>query len=210
MRLESRNEIAGASIAIRNDFLRKIEKYLIEDSRYQTKESQIFKGLEKSFKTETGVKKAEENKTTNLTIAEKYWIVEHAEKHKKRSSSKLARDFTARFGRKIHKTTISRVLKKKEKIRRIGATGTQLDTKQVKQLSSEILQFQSDLADKVREIYIKRHITWDMIVLAGKELQNQPKYAENERVRKIRFSSTFIVNFKRRHNFSVGLNMPRK
>ena len=44
----------------------------------------------------------EKKRNITLTIAEKSWIVDHAEKNKSLSGARLGFDFTAKFGRPIH------------------------------------------------------------------------------------------------------------
>ena len=134
-----------------------------------------------------------------MTIAEKYWIVTHAET--RRFVAQVVRDFASKFSRKISRSAIVKILRQKKAIRDIVGNGTDLDTSRVKFVTPEILQFQTDLAEEIRKIYIKEHVTYDMIAVTGKELQNQPNYVQNESVRRIRFSNTFITNFKKRHGF---------
>ena len=93
-------------------------------------------------------------------------------------------------------------MQQKKVIREIVATGT--DTSKVKQLLVKRLQFQFDLAEKIKEIHKKTHITHDMIASAGKELQNQPKYADNKSVREIKFGRDFLRDFRNRHGFMYG------
>ena len=143
-------------------------------------------------------------KQNHLTIAEKYWIVLHAENNKAMSASRLGSDFTAEFGRPIHRGTISRILKKKDEILDIVTNGRDLDTNKVKKCYTGVLQFQSDLAEKVTQISTTTNITYEIISLAGKDIQNQPKYAEDKSVQKIKFSNTFINNFLQRHGFRSG------
>ena len=54
-----------------------------------------------------------------LTIAEKRWIVEHAEKNPSLSGRRLAVDFTVKFDRLIYRGTINRILNQKKEIRQI-------------------------------------------------------------------------------------------
>ena len=61
----------------------------------------------------------EKKRKSILTIAEKSWIVDHAEKNKSLSGARLGFDFPAKFGRPIHKTTITRILKEKNEIRQM-------------------------------------------------------------------------------------------
>ena len=76
----------------------------------------------------------EKKRNITLTIAEKSWIVDHAEKNKSLSGARLGFDFTAKFGRPIHKTTITRILKQKKEIRQINATTVDLNTSKVRRL----------------------------------------------------------------------------
>ena len=68
------------------------------------------------------VRREKVQRKNSLTIAEKSWILDHAEKNKSLSGARLVFDFTAKFGRPIHKTTITRILKQKNEIRQINAT----------------------------------------------------------------------------------------
>ena len=52
-----------------------------------------------------------------LTIDQKYWILEHAQKYKDLSAQKIAVDFKAEFGRRPHYTTIQKILKQEKEIR---------------------------------------------------------------------------------------------
>ena len=90
----------------------------------------------------------EKKKKLALTIAEKSWILDHAEKNKSLSGARLVFDFTAKFGRPIHKTTITRILKQKNEIRQINATTIDLNTSKVHRISTSVFQFQSELAEK--------------------------------------------------------------
>ena len=54
---------------------------------------------------------------TYLTTAEKYWIVEHAEKNQDLSTTNLACDFAAKFGRNKSTDTIQQILNRKKEIR---------------------------------------------------------------------------------------------
>ena len=56
-----------------------------------------------------------QKRKSNLTIAEKSWIVEHVDKNKSLSGARQEFDFSAKFGRPIHKTTITRILKQRMK-----------------------------------------------------------------------------------------------
>ena len=77
----------------------------------------------------------EKKKKLALTIAEKSWILDHAEKNKSLSGARLVFDFTAKFGRPIHKTTITRILKQKNEIRQINATTIDLNTSKVHRIT---------------------------------------------------------------------------
>ena len=127
----------------------------------------------------------EKKKKLALTIAEKSWILDHAEKNKSLSGARLGFDFTAKFGRPIHKTTITRILKQKNEIRQINATTIDLNTSKVHRISTSVYQFQSELAEKLNKVWVKTNITYDIVSLVGKDLQSQPKYSENESVQKI-------------------------
>ena len=134
----------------------------------------------------------------------KSWIVDHAEKNKSLSGARLGFDFAAKFGRPIHKTTITRILKQKKEIRQINATTVDLNTSKVRRISPSVFQFQSELAEKLNKVWVKTNITYDIISLVGKDLQSQPKYSNNESVKKIKFSNTFINNFMRRYGLRIG------
>ena len=110
----------------------------------------------------------EKKRKITLTIAEKSWIVDHAEKNKSLSGARLGFDFTAKFGRPIHKTTITRILKQKNEIRQINATTKDLDTSKVHRISLSIFQFQSELTEKLNKVWVKTNITNDIISLVGK------------------------------------------
>ena len=110
----------------------------------------------------------EKKRNITLTIAEKSWIVDHAEKNKSLSGARLGFDFTAKFGRPIHKTTITRILKQKKEIRQINATTVDLNTSKVRRLSPSVFQFQSELAEKLNKVWVKTNITYDIISLVGK------------------------------------------
>ena len=139
--------------------------------------------LKNSFKN---VKK--EQRKSHLTIAEKGWIVQHAEKNPSLSGRRLAVDFTVKFDWPIIRATIYRILKQKKEIHQICTTETDLNKNKVKQLSTGVFQFQSDLAEKLNQVWVRTNITYDIVTLAGKDLQSQPKYSENESVQKLKFS----------------------
>ena len=90
----------------------------------------------------------EKKKKLALTIAEKSWILDHAEKNKSLSGARLVFDFTAKFGRPIHKTTITRILKQKNEIRQINATTIDLNTSKVHRISRSVFQFFPESARK--------------------------------------------------------------
>ena len=129
--------------------------------------------------------------------------MDHADKNKS-LSARLGFDFTAKFGRPIHKTTIIRILKQNNEIRQINATTKDLNTSKVHRISTSVFQFQSELAEKLNKVWVKTNITYDIISLVGKDLQSQPKYSNNESVKKIKFSNTFINNFMRRYGLRIG------
>ena len=79
-----------------------------------------------------------------------------------------------------------------------------MNKNKVKQLSTGVFQFQSDLAEKLNQVWVRTNITYDIVTLAGKDLQSQPKYSENESVQKIKFSHNFINNFMRRYGLRIG------
>ena len=60
------------------------------------------------------------------------------------------------------------------------------------------------IAEKRWIVWVRTNITYDIITLAGKDLQSQPKYSENESVQKIKFSHCFITNFMRRYGLRIG------
>ena len=61
-----------------------------------------------------------EQRKCHLTIAEKGWIVQHAEKNPLLSDRRLAVDFIVKFDRLIYRGTINRILKQNKKIRQIS------------------------------------------------------------------------------------------
>ena len=70
-------------------------------------------------------------------------------------------DFTAKFGRPIYKTTITWILKQKNEIRQINATTKDLNTSKVHRISTSVFQFQSELAEKLKKVWVKTNITYD-------------------------------------------------
>ena len=68
-----------------------------------------------------------EQRKSHLTIAEKGWIVQHAEKNPSLSGRRLAVDFTVKFDRLIYRGTINPILKQKKEIRQIYETAKDLN-----------------------------------------------------------------------------------
>ena len=57
-----------------------------------------------------------EQRKCHLTIAEKGWIVQHAEKNRSLSGRRLAVDFTVKFDRPIYRRTINQIFKNKKSL----------------------------------------------------------------------------------------------
>ena len=60
------------------------------------------------------------------------------------------------------------------------------------------------IAEKRWIVWVRTNITYDIITLAGKDLQSQSKYSENESVQKIKFSNSFIRNFMHRYGLKIA------
>ena len=64
-----------------------------------------------------------------------------------------------------------------------------------------IFKFKAALASKLNEISFNTNVTAEIIATVGKQLQNEPDFADDESVKNLKFSNNFITNFLKRHGF---------
>ena len=142
----------------------------------------------------------QKRKRVKLTLEEKLWILSHKKENRESSNAKVALDFSVKFKRPISKNCVQNILSQKESIQSILKAAPDLDAKKTISLRSATrFEFETELEAVLESKYRMMNITYEIIQLAGQELQKAAKYQGIEEVESLKFSDNWITAFSRRN-----------
>ena len=114
----------------------------------------------------------QKRKRAHLTLEEKIWIVGRKQENAKLTNAKVALDFSVKFQRPISKNCVQKILGQKDKIQSILKAAPDLEVKKAKHLIvATKFEFKKELEALLESKYRSLNITYEIIKLAGQELQ---------------------------------------
>ena len=117
-----------------------------------------------------------------------------------RPLGKIAMDFEVQFKRKIDRTTVGRIIHTKESIKAMLDADPELDGKNTKHvISVNRAQFEADLHEMIKEKYKSVNITYEVIRLCAKQLQETSKYRDAPIIQKLQFCNDYITQYMKKH-----------
>ena len=138
-----------------------------------------------------------------LSLEEKLWIIRFCAENEK-NRTKIALAFAAKFNRTISRQCVSLTLKRRAKILESTFADSEQKLKTAKTTRSVTkARFETDLAFILEEKNKTMNVTYETVRLTGKDLQNQPEYADCAEVQSLKFSNSFVTSFLKTHGLSL-------